>query len=259
MKKLSLILIFSLTTLLMNTVYGQTKSSSDAIPRTIFAYGGELNPIFINYVISLTRKKNPKICFIPTALADNANYINYWYELCLDLPVKPSVLRLFINSSSEQKSFEEYLLQMDAIIVGGGNTLNMMAIWKAQGIDTVLRKAYEKGIILAGGSAGSLCWFTDGITDSRPQKLSLMQGLGFINASNCTHYTSEKERKPLYESYILKGEIPPGYASDDLAGMLFLNEKFVKAVSLGYDNNVYFVSTKNGQIDVKKLETEIIK
>jgi len=150
-------------------------------------------------------------------------------------------------------------MQMDAIIVGGGNALNMIAIWKAQGIDTVIAKAYKKGIILAGGSAGSLCWFTNGISDSRPQKLSIVQGLVCINASHCTHFSGEKERKPLYESYILRNEISSGYACDDLAGILFQNEKFVKAVSLDKDNNVYYVSVNKGQIDENKLDAEIIK
>ena len=259
MQKKLFTLALSCFLILIGPIYGQTKVVTDTTTKTIFAYGGQINEVFVRYVISLTKKEHPKICFIPTAAADNPSYINYWYELCLNLPVKPSVLRVFINSSPDQKSFEESLLQMDAIIVGGGNTLNMVAIWKAQGIDTVLRKAYDKGIILAGGSAGSLCWFTNGITDSRPQKLSIVQGLGFINASHCPHFSGEKERKPLYESYILKNEMQPGYACDDLAGMLFQNGKLVKALSLNKDNNVYYVSVKDAKIDEKKLDAEIIQ
>lgn len=148
---------------------------------------------------------------------------------------------------------------MDAIIVGGGNTLNMMGIWRAQGIDTVLQKAYEKGIVLAGGSAGSLCWFTTGLSDSRPDKLSRIDCLGFIKASHCPHFSSEKSRKPLYLESIRKKEIPAGYACDDLAGMLFQNGKLVKAVTLDKTNNVYYVSVKDGILHEQKLETEFIK
>ena len=208
--------MFSLT-------YGQTKILTDTTTKTIFAFGGEINEIFINYVIGLTQKESPNICFIPAASAENPYLINYWYQLCSPLSCTPYVQRVFVSSSSDQKTFEENLLQMDAIIVGGGNTLNMIAIFKAQGIDTVLEKAYKKGIILAGGSAGSLCWFKSGITDSRPQKLSIIQCLGFINASHCPHFSSEKERKPIYEEAILTNKILPGYACDDLAGMLFQN------------------------------------
>ena len=93
---------------------------------------------------------------IPTGKGDRDQYIIYWYELCSELEVDPHVMRIWINSADQQESWEEILTEMDAIIVSGGNTLNMLAIWKAQKIDLALRKAYDKGIVLAGGSAGSL-------------------------------------------------------------------------------------------------------
>jgi peptidase E len=113
-------------------------------------------------------------------------------------------------------------MSMDAIIVGGGSTLNILAIWKAQGIDTVLRKAYDKGIILSGGSAGALCWFTRGYTGPRPKELTIIEALGFLNFSHCAHYHSEPERRPLYQQAILSGKLIAGYACDDLAGLLFI-------------------------------------
>lgn len=245
--------------LLCTTGYGQGQPTPASPVKTIFAYGGDLNKDFLRYVIGLTKKAQPKICFLPTAGADNPYVINYWYELCLDLPVKPSIQRMFVNSSPEQKSFEENLLGMDAIVVGGGNTLNMMGIWKAQGLDTVLRKAYEKGIVLAGGSAGSLCWFKSGLSDSRPQKLSIVECLGFIDASHCPHYSSEKSRRPLYLESLQKGALPAGYACDDLASMLFQNGKLTKAVTLDKSNNVYYVSVKDGKIEEQKLPVELIR
>jgi peptidase E len=259
MKNRRFILTFSILLLIVFCCKGQAKQFADTTIQTIFATGGDINETFLSYIITLTKKPSPKICFIPTAAADNPYAINYWYELCLNLSVIPSVLRVFINSSPNQKSFEDNLLQVDAIIVSGGNTLNMIAIWKAQGIDTVLRKAYKKGIILAGGSAGSLCWFKNGISDSRPQKLSIVECLGFINTSHCPHFSSEATRKPLYENYILNNKLPAGYACDDLAAMLFQNGKFVKALSLNKDNNVYYISVKNGKIDEEKIDSEIIK
>jgi len=238
---------------------GQTISTSSAPVKTVFAFGGDWNKDFIRYIAGLTRKDRPKICFLPTASADNPYAIGYWYEMCVNLPVEPSVLRTFINSSPGQKSFDEILLSVDAILVGGGNTLNMMAIWKAQGIDTVLKKAYEKGIVLAGGSAGSLCWFKSGLSDSRPQKLSIVECLGFINASHCPHYSSEKTRRPLYMENIQEGKLLPGYACDDLAGMLFQNGKFIKAVTLDKSHNAYYVSLKEGKIEEQDLHAELIK
>ena len=239
--------------------FGQAEHTQPAGVPTIFAFGGELNEPFMKYIIELTGKTNPKICFLPTAGADNPYIINYWFEISLKFPVRPSVQRVFVASSPGQPDFQDNLLNVDAILVGGGNTLNMIAIWKAQGIDTVLRKAYERGIVLAGGSAGSLCWFTSGISDSRPKELSIVDCLGFINASHCPHFSSEVARKPLYENWILNGKMLPGYACDDMAGVLFQNGKFVKAVSANTRNNVYYISVKNGKINEEKLEAEILK
>lgn len=224
--------------------------------RTIFITGGDFSTPFIKYVISLTHKPNPRICYIPTASADNPYGINYWYELCAELPVKPYVLRTFINSGPGQQTFEETIMSMDAIIVGGGSTLNMIAIWKAQGIDTVLREAYNKGIVMAGGSAGSLCWFTGGITDSRPKQLTLVDCLGFIQTSHCPHYHSEPGRKPLYQQEVLSGHLPAGYACDDRAGILFQNEKLIKSVAADPTSHTYFVSVADGKIKEEQLPIE---
>src|SRR6187549_1355845 len=177
----------------------QGQNTTAKVDKTIFVTGGSFGRAYIQYLASLTNKSNPKICFVPTASADNAQSIANWYANCEDLPVKPYVLRTFINSNPSQKSFEEMIMSMDAIIVGGGNTLNMLGIWKAQGIDTVLKKAYNNGIVLSGGSAGSLCWFTSGYSDSRPKEMTIIEGLGFLNFSHSPHYNSQPERRPLFQ------------------------------------------------------------
>jgi len=228
--------------------------------RTIFAYGGGVNKEFLRFIIRLTKKNNPRICFLPTGSGDNAETIIGWYTICEDLPMRAYVQKSFIASYTEPKTFEENLLSMDAIVVGGGNTLNMMAVWKAQGIDTVLKEAYNKGIILSGGSAGSLCWFQGGTTDSRPRSLSIVKCMGFIQTSHCPHYHSEPLRKPLYFDNILRGKLSPGYAIDDKAGIVFENEKYTKTVAVDDKSNAYYVSIVNGAIDEKLLPvTEIIK
>ncbi len=253
--------IFLVALLMYTHIATQAQVNSANTPtRTIFAYGGGFTKQFIKYVIALTKKENPRICFLPTASADNPGAIAAWFETCQDLPMKPFVQRVFINSAPDQKSFEENLLSMDAIVVGGGNTLNMMAIWHAQAIDSALRKAYDKGIILAGGSAGSLCWFQGGYSDSRPQHLSIVNGLSFISASHCPHYHSEPMRKPLYLDAILKGSLKPGYACDDMAGVVFENEKYIRSVSMNDKNNTWYISVVNGKIDEKLLPvSEILK
>jgi len=148
---------------------------------------------------------------------------------------------------------------MDAIVVGGGNTLNMIAIWKAQGIDIALKKALEKGIVLAGGSAGSLCWFDNGTTDSRPIELTVVEGLGFLPYSHCPHYDSEEYRRPLYHKNIENGIFKPGYAMDNNSGIIFKNGKPFKVVSVDKKYNCYFVSMKEGKVVEEKLESVILK
>jgi dipeptidase E len=223
-------------------------ANAKSIVRKLFVYGGEFDRGFTKYVASLTGKKNPRICFLPTATGDASGYVMRWFETCADLPIKPFVQRSFISSYSQKESFENVFASMDAILVGGGNTLNMMAIWKAQGIDIALRKAWESGVILGGGSAGSLCWFEHGTSDSRPGGLTTVEGLGWISGSHCPHYDAEGERKPLYWSKIKSGEFKPGFACDDKAGIYFENEEVKQVVSLDQKSNAYFVTSAGGEV-----------
>lgn len=229
-----------------------------AAVRKLFIYGGDFNKKFTRYAASLTGKQNPRICFLPTASGDAPGNIVRWFESCAELPVRPFVQRAFISSYSQQDSFEQVLTGMDAILVGGGNTLNMIAIWKAQGIDTALRKAWDNGVVLGGGSAGSLCWFEHGTTDSRPGALSTVEGLGFLSGSHCPHYHAEAQRKPLYWSKIKSGEYKPGYACDDRAGIYFENDEVKQVVALDDGSNAYYVSATGGQVTERLLPKEIL-
>ncbi len=229
------------------------------VRKTIFVYGNGMERSFIRYVIELTGKDKPKICFLPTAAGDDHRVTGYINALCKDLPLEPSVLMTFISSSPEQKSFEEQILGSDAVIVGGGSTLNMLAIWKAQGIDTLLREAYDRGIVLAGGSAGSLCWFTGGYTDSRPKELSLMTCLGFLDYSHSPHYNDGTARKRLYREAVLKGILPPGYACDNGAGLLFIDGRMSEAVTLDPKSKSYYVHVEDGELREDPLPARLIK
>jgi len=232
--------------------YGQNE-------KKIFIYGGQITKEFIKYTAELTGKDKPKICFLPTASADNIYYSDYWYELCSDLDIVPSVMKVWINSPNQEKTWEEILTSVDAIMVGGGNTLNMLAIWKAQGIDLALKKAYNQGIVLAGGSAGSLCWFEGGTTDSRPKELTIVEGLSYLNYSHCPHYDTEGSRRPLYHKNILAGTLNEGYACDDKAGLIFINGVLSKGVALNEESNSYFVSVRSGEVVEELIKSEIIK
>jgi dipeptidase E len=231
---------------------------SQAKTKKIFIYGAGIISQFLPYIKSLTGKTNPRMCLLPTALADNPFAINTWYEQCSHLGVQGFAQRMFISSYEQKQSFEEVLLSMDAILVSGGNTLNMMAIWKAQGVDLVLRKAWENGIILSGGSAGSLCWFEHGTTDSRPQEITTVECLGFIEGSHCPHYDSEKTRRPLYHAYIREEKFKPGYACDDRAAILFHDQAVHKVIALNDESNAYYVYLEDGEIKEKQLMKQVL-
>jgi dipeptidase E len=235
-----------------------SKIYSHELKRKLFIFGGTRDAAFMKYIIQVTGKENPKICFVPTATGDSLNSITSWYSSCEDLPLRPYVLRTFISSYNTKKSFEETIMSMDAIVVGGGNTLNMIAIWRSQGIDLALKKAYDAGVVMSGGSAGSLCWFQNGTTDSRPIKVTKIEGLGWIKGSHCPHYDSEESRRPLYHELVKSGELYPGYACDDKAGIYFENEKMVSAVSVNDKSKSYYVELVDGKIVEKELESKII-
>lgn len=227
--------------------------------RQLFIYGSGRHTVpFLDYMAKATGKQNPNLCFIPTASGDDEGYIERFHEVCDQLEVHAHVLRVWVNSYDDKETFATIINQMDAIVVGGGNTLNMLAIWHAQGIDKALRNAYENGVVMGGGSAGSLCWFNGGTTDSRPAELSIVEGMRFIDKSHCPHYNSEKSRRPLYHSNILNGDLTDGYACDDRSALHFINEKVVKSVSLDADNHSYYVHAENGHIIEDLIPGDII-
>ena len=224
----------------------------------IFPYGGSPNKAFLEEIIKLTGKERPRICFLPTASGDSKVQIIDWYDLVKDLSIEPYVQGVWISSKQQAESFEEVFLNMDAIIVGGGNTLNMIAIWKAQGIDKAIKKALENGVVLAGGSAGSLCWFDNGITDSRPVELTVVEGLGFLPFSHSPHYNNQ-ERRALYHQNIKEGIFTSGYAMDNKAGIIFKNGKPFRVVSIDETHHCYFVSLQDNKLVEEKLESIILK
>ena len=260
MKKLQILIIIICGLLCTDSCrsQGESRGSSNVeTKRMIFVYGNGLNRVFISYVAELTGQKNPKICFFPTAAADDPRVFAYWDRMVEGLAIDPCVIKTFISSSPEQKTFAEEIMDADAVIVGGGNTLNMIAIWQAQGIDTLLRQAYNRGVVMAGGSAGSLCWFTGGYSDSRPKELSVIDCLGFLDYSHCPHYNNA-DRRSLYLDAIKSGRLKAGYACDDDAALLFVDGKMSKSLSLSSECHNYFVSATDGKVSEELLPAQII-
>lgn len=230
----------------------------EAATRRILIAGGEFGTPWIRYLASLTGKTRPRLCFLPTASADSPGAIINWYASCAPLAVEPYVQASFIESLSQTRGWDEVLLSMDGIVVSGGNTLNQQAIWRAQGIDAVLREAWNRGIVLGGASAGSLCWFEEGTTDSRPKALSIVQCLGFLPGSHCPHYDAEPGRRPLYHRLIASGQMKPGYACDNAAGLYFEGTEVKRAVASRDGARAYYVSAANGTVVERALEPERI-
>jgi peptidase E len=228
-----------------------------ATPKILIAGGGFGTP-FIRYMAQLTAKPRPRICYLPTASADKPEAKINFYSWCASLNVDAYVQDLFIESLSQTRGWDEVLLSMDAILVSGGNTLNQQAIWRAQGIDVVLREAWDRGIVLGGASAGSLCWFEEGTSDSRPKALSIVQCMGFLPGSHSPHYDAEPGRRPLYHKLIGSRQLKPGYACDNEAGIYFEGTDVRRVVSSKDGAKVYHVSLQDGQVIERILEPERI-
>jgi dipeptidase E len=186
------------------------------------------NLLLDDFILKLSGKRRPKICFLATASGDAEGYIQRFYKAMSRRKCEPSHLGLFNRTHSDPAKF---LLRQDVIYVGGGNTANMLAIWRVHGVDRVLRAAWRQGIILAGISAGANCWFEACSTDSFGPLAPLRDGLGLLPGSVCPHYDGEKQRRPTLLRFIANGQLPDGIALDDYAGAHFVGRRFIEAVS----------------------------
>ena len=229
--------------------------------RHIVAFGGlrqlklGIHPL-ISYVLSLTGKERPKICFIPTATGDSAASLVNFYDRVPASRAERSHLSLFGRTV---KDIRDFILSQDAIFVGGGNTANMLAVWRVHGVDVILREAWEAGLIMCGGSAGSLCWFECGTTDSFDlnEIKPLYDGLGFLPGSHSPHYDSEEQRRPLYH-HLISGGFPSGYAVDNDAAIHFLGTDINEVISGKQGSTAYRVESRDGQVLETPLEARLI-
>ncbi len=239
-----------------SALHAMTDASAPAPRATkkILIAGGGFRTKFIAYMAQLTGKARPRICYLPTASADSDESIVGFYQACAPLNVEPFVQKMYIESLTQTQGFDEVLLSMDAIVVSGGNTLNQQVIWKAHGVDVILRQAWEKGIVLGGASAGSLCWFEEGTTDSRPKALSVVKCMGFLKGSHCPHYDAEAGRRPLYHKLIGSGEMKPGFACDNDAGIYFEDDQPKRIVGTRAEARVYHVTLENGKVVEHELK-----
>jgi peptidase E len=201
--------------------------------RHIVAMGGggfsDDDPMLDDFILGLTGRERPRVCFVPTASGDAAAYVERFYAAFTIRSCEPSHLPLF---QPPYPPFGEQLVRQDVIYVGGGSTANMLAIWRLHGVDEVMRHAWERGTVLCGVSAGGLCWFRSGVTDSLgPQLVPLLDGLGFLAGSFCPHYDDEIERRPAYHRFVRERRLPPGLAADDRVALHFVGTDLAEVVT----------------------------
>ena len=211
-------------------------TSGEGIPtaRQIIAMGGggfsmePENPLLDLYVLRQTAKERPSIGFLGTASGDSQEYIDRFYEAFKSHDCSPTHLSLFNPPSADLRS---WVHEQDIIYVGGGNTRSMLALWREWELDQRLREAWEQGKVLAGVSAGSVCWFESALSDSIPGTLTVLPALGLLSGSNCPHYDSEPLRRPSFTQKVATGEISGGYAAEDGVALHFVDSELHRCVS----------------------------
>ena len=196
------------------------------------------------YILSQSDKEKPNICFIPTATGDNEAYKVNYYSTFSKLNCSPVHLDFFKRTPD----LEELIKQQDVIFVGGGNTKSMLAVWKDWGLDLILKEAYERGVIMCGVSAGAICWFEEGITDSWSEELKVMDCLGFVKGVCCPHYDEEPQRRPSLSKFLTEGVMQSCYAVDGGCALHIENEQEYKAVVFAKDKNAYCVDLENNEV-----------
>ncbi|OGO55678.1 MAG: hypothetical protein A2V84_10425 [Chloroflexi bacterium RBG_16_70_13] len=230
--------------------------------RRIVALGGASllpgstdGPLF-QHLLDLTGEAYPRVCFIGTASGDDPGYIAAFYGW-FARRAQSTHLGLFDRRIGD---IEGFLLEHDLIVVGGGNTANMLAIWRLHGVDTALRRAWQSGVVLAGPSAGSVCWFEAGSTDSfGPALAPLHDGLGFLPGSFCPHYDSESNRRPRYHELVASRELPDGYAADDAVGLVFTDTTLSEAVASMPESRAFRVERTAGGIEETSIKPRLLR
>ncbi|MGA2757153.1 MAG: peptidase E [Solirubrobacteraceae bacterium] len=202
-------------------------------------YQWRLGPV-VRYALALAGGRRPKLCWIGTAQGDSLLGLRGFYGATAAEPIDASHLQLFSMPNVDP---ETHLLGQDVIWVQGGSVVNLLAVWRAHGLDTILRTAWERGVVLAGVSAGSICWHLGGNTDSfGPALAAVTDGLGLLPYSTCVHYDTEPARRPSFHSLIAAGTLPAGYATDDGVAIHYRGSEVAEVISQLPGKSAYRVS-----------------
>jgi len=228
--------------------------------RQLIVQGGggflmEKSRILDRHFLRAAGKPNPRVCFVGTASGDAESARYKFYEAMAALECRPTHLSLVQPPTADLAAF---VLEQDAIYVGGGNTRSMLALWREWGLDVALRAAYERGVVLGGISAGMICWFEFGITDSVPGSLSPLKCLGWLPGTACPHYDGETERRPSFHRLLAAGRIPPGYAADDGAALHFVDGSLAEVVASRPAARAYRLAIEEGVVAETALPQRVL-
>jgi dipeptidase E len=227
--------------------------------RQIVAFGGggfsmeSGNPLLDEYVLGLTGMPEPKVCFLPTASGDADHYVVRFYN-AFRARARPSHVSLFRRERGV-RDVREHLLSQDLIYVGGGSLLSLLGVWRAHGLDSILRQAWQEGVVLCGLSAGSLCWFAAAVSGYHGE-VNLVDGLGLLPHSNAVHY-GEGDRSAAFRRYLLEG-MPSGYAAEDGTALRFVGDELAEVVASQPAARAYKLEARGPRVVETRLATRYL-
>ena len=230
--------------------------------RQVIAIGGggfgrtQESNLIEQYILDQTSKTKPKICFIPTATGDLDSYIVNFYSVFTKLKCEPSHISFFKRTMDLQS----HIQKQDAIFVGGGNTKSMLAVWRDWGLDLILKDAYDRGVVMSGVSAGAICWFEGGLTDSWASDLKMMECMNFIPGNCAPHYDEEPERRPATKKFLENKSIDFMYGIEGGAALHFIDEMPNSTIRFKKNKNAYkvtFDGKKINEIPYENKDLEI--
>jgi peptidase E len=205
-------------------------TSGGFLPSDIGPFQWRRGPLIEHAFAMAANPGRPKICHVGTAHGDNLNGIAGFYRAFAGSDVRASHLELF--TMPNVPDIRAHLLDQDVIWVGGGSVANLLAVWRVHGLDAIMRETWEAGVVLAGVSAGSICWHVGGTTDSFGLELrAITDGLALLPYGNGVHYDSEERRRPLLHRLVADGTLPTSYATDDGVGLVYEGTELVEAVA----------------------------
>jgi peptidase E len=206
------------------------------------------------YLLRQCGAANPRVAFVPTASGEPDHYVASFYTTFLKLGCQPSVLTFFKRTPD----LRAFLLSQDVIYVGGGNTKSLLAVWRDWGVIELLREAWESGVVLTGVSAGAICWFEQGLTDSFSDGLQPLTCLGFLPGSCCPHFDGEAQRRPSYHKLLGAGEIAAGVAIEDWTGVHYIGSEIHRVVASKRGARAYSMRSAHGSVQEVPLAVEFL-